>query len=824
MRVWKATPGQIRRRISGYGLRGVEKPVNLAPWGLGARIRSWVDRRVSGKRGVPNLMMSFRKFVRSAALAIGLLAGGLTSVATVVVASSVAEAATVSSIVVSGNTRIDAATVRNYVLIEPGRSFGSAEIDESVKALYGTGLFSDVTISVSGNRLVVNVVENPIVNTVVIRGNKKVKNDILLQLLQTEPRGVLTDAKLQGDVQRLTDYYATQGRSEATVESIVTPLGDNRADVVFQINEGGRTAIGRVTFVGNNAFSDSRLSSVVESKRRSVLTLLSRKDIFNEAKVAQDQEELRRFYMSEGYADFRVISVDWEYNEATNRYTVVFTVEEGPKYRFSTVDIDSTIPGLDPNSLRRFISTKPGRVFDSNEIERTIEKMSLELSRSGYPFAQVRPRGDRDYSNNTISVTYLIDEGPRVYVERIDIYGNTKTRDYVIRREFDLAEGDAYNRVLIDRAERRLRDLQFFKTVNITTEPGSAPDKVIVVVQVEEDSTGEFSVGAGISTEGLVAELSLDERNFLGRGQNLRMSIGFGQNEQTYNISFTDPYFLGQNISAGVDAFKIVQKRTSYRPYDFDAIGGGVRLGLPISDRLRASLGYRYKNQEITNSKKATRMYFPEGTTIVSSLNYGFTYNSLDSNVSPHKGFYVNVKQEFAGVGGDTSFLKTEGEARAYTELLPAADVVGFIKLTGGTITGLNGQDVQTIDNFFKGAETIRGFASYGYGAVDKITDTPLGGKTFWAATAEAQFPFPGISPDFGLRGAVFADAGSLFDVDIPPGGGPVTDPDVIRSSVGGSVLWASPIGILRADASYVLTKAKTDTTQWFRFSTVNRF
>jgi outer membrane protein insertion porin family len=294
-----------------------------------------------------------------------------------------------------------------------------------VKALYGTGLFADVTITQSGNRLVVNVVENPIVNSVVVRGNKKVKSEVLMQILQTEPRGVLTDAKVQGDVQRLNDYYATQGRGEAEITYVITPLGDNRADVAFVINEGGRTAIGRVTFVGNNAFSDSRLASVVESKRRSLLTILSRKDIYNEGRIAQDQEELRRFYMSHGYADFRVISVDSDFDEAKNRYSVVFTVEEGPKYKFSTIDIDSTVPGLDADSLRRYITTKPGRVFDSGEIERTIEQMSLELSRSGYSFAQVRPRGDRDYTNNTISVTYLIDEGPRLYVERIEIFGNT---------------------------------------------------------------------------------------------------------------------------------------------------------------------------------------------------------------------------------------------------------------------------------------------------------------------------------------------------------------------------------------------------------------
>ena len=464
-------------------------------------------------------------------------------------------------------------------------------------------------------------------------------------------------------------------------------------------------------------------------------------------------------------------------------------------------------------------------MFNSSEIERTIEAMSLELSRSGYSFAQVRPRGDRDYSNNTISVTYLVDEGPRLYVERIDIVGNTKTRDYVIRREFDFAEGDPYNRVMVDRAERKLRDLEFFKTVSITTEPGSAPDRVIVVVQVEEESTGEFSVGAGISTEGIVAELSLDERNFLGRGQHLRISVGFGQNEQTYNISFTDPYFLGQNVSAGVDAFKIVQKQTSYRPYDFDAIGGGVRLGLPITDRLTLNTNYRYKNQEITNSKKSTRMYFPEGTTIVSSAGYGFVYNSLDSRIDPRKGMWVNVKQDFAGLGGDVSYMKTEGEARIYRELFPKADIVGLRQ--GGWRQHHWAERRAGCRPSTTSSRVARRSAASPTTATAWSTRRPTprsAARTIGRRRAEVDFPFPGISPDFGLKGAVFADAGNLWDVDIPPGGGPVIDPNVIRSSVGGSVMWSSPIGILRADAAYALTKAKTDTTQWFRFSAGRTF
>ncbi|MCB1486137.1 MAG: outer membrane protein assembly factor BamA [Bauldia sp.] len=728
-----------------------------------------------------------------------------------------------SRIVVQGNTRVEDETVRSYVLIVPGKSFTNADIDESVKALYGTGLFSDVNITISGNALLVVVSENRVVKSVIIKGNKKVKNDELFALLQTKPRGVATEAKIQGDVQRITDYYATQGRSAATVTYEVTDLPDNRVDVVYIIDEGDRTAIGRITFVGNNAFSESRLRSVITSRKRSLLTLLNRKDVFNEAKLAADQEALRRFYMSHGYADFRVISVDWDYDEASSRYSVVFTLDEGARYHFSTIDIDSTIPGIDTRRLMRLVKTRPGRIFDSREVEQTVEDMTIELSRAGYSFVQVRPRGDRDYENHTISITYLIDEGPRIYVERIEIYGNTKTRDYVIRREFDLSEGDPYNRVLVDRAERNLRNLGYFKTVDIQTEPGSAPDKVILVVRVEEESTGEFSVGAGISTDGLVAEISLDERNFLGRGQRLRVSVGFGADQQQYSISFTDPYFLGYNVSAGVDAYKTIQNRSSYRPYMNEIIGGGLRLGLPITDNLVLDLNYKINQKTISQTKKQTAAYFPNGVYLTSSAGYELTYSTLDNNLDPREGMWLNGAQDFAGLGGDVSYMRSIAEARYYQQIMPDKDVVGVVRVAGGNITGLN-DDVPVYDNFFKGGETVRGFESYGYGPVDIATGTHVGGKNYWVATAEVQFPFPGISPDFGFRGAFFADAGNEFDVDVPKGAGPVNNANQIRSSVGGSVMWASPIGTLRADMAYVLSKAKTDKEQWFRFSAGRTF
>lgn len=763
-------------------------------------------------------------FVRRAALVLALAAGAASGMLVVPFGGQTAEAAVASSIVVKGNVRVETATIRNYVTIKPGKSYSADDIDASVKALYDTGLFFDVTIRQGGSTLVVTVKENPVVNSVIFKGNKKVKSEILVQIVETKARGVFTEAKLEGDAQRVRDYYSHSGRDLATVDPQVTQLPDNRVDVVFQIKEGKRTGIGTISFVGNHAYSDQKLKSIIISRQHNLLSWLNRKDVFDEAKLDADQEALRRFYMAHGYADFRVISVDHQFNEAKGRYYVTYTIEEGARYRFSTINVDSSIPNVNAASLRGIVRTRPGGVFDATLVEKSIEDLTIELSRQGYSFAQVRPRGDRDYEKHTIAITYLIDEGPRVYIERINIYGNTKTRDYVIRREFDVSEGDPYNRVLTDRAERRLRNLGYFKTVSITTEPGSAPDRVIINVNVEDQSTGEFSVGAGYASTGFIAELSMNERNFLGRGQNVSGSIGYGQDQQNYSISFTDPYFLGYHVSFGVDLYKNTYSSYSSRPFDEDQTGGGVRLGLPINDDLTVETNYKLSQDKISNTAAATALYFPNGTTWTSSLGYAVKYSTIDNYNDPRSGVYAKFSQDFAGVGGDTQYMKSVVDARYYHDIYTDADIVGLVKVSAGNITGFGGQNIRPLDNFFKGGETVRGFANYGYGPRDAATGIAVGGKNFYAATAEVQFPIPALPPDFGLRGAVFVDAGSLFGVDVPPGAGPVLNNTGIRSSVGASILWASPIGMLRADFAQALTKAAGDDTEFFRFSAGKQF
>ncbi len=791
-------------------------------------------------------MNSFMFFARKLALGLMLALalpafGGAASL----MSAGIAHAAVAHSIQVTGNQRIDASTIKTYLTIKAGKSYNAADINSSVKALYATGLFSDVGITQRGSVLVVRVVENPVINSVIFEGNKAVKADILSSIVELKPRGVLTDAKLKADIFHIKEFYRTKGRSSAEVEGRITELPKNRVNIVFAIKEGERTGVAAIRFVGNRAFSGQRLSGIISTKKSNWLSWLTKNDIYSEAKLNADADLLRAFYLKHGYADFQVLSQDAAFNSATGKYTITFTLDEGPKYKFGEVKINSSIQGVDAQALRKFLKTRSGHTFDSTAVEKSTEDLTIELSRLGYVFAEVRPRGDRDYSTNTINLTYVIDEGQRVYIERIDIRGNTKTRDYVIRREFDVSEGDAYNRVMINKAERKLRDLDYFKSVSITTEPGSAPDKVVVVVDVEDKSTGSFSVAGGVETTGsstgLVAEVAMDETNFLGRGQRVHLSVGGSFDQQSIKGSFTDPYFLGNHMSFTVSGFQTYASASSARPFDTTNTGGSVNIGLPITDELTFDFGYKAANVNSHNysvsstcsTSNVTPCFFPPGSRLSSAAGWGVTYSTVDNKLNPHEGFYLRFVQDIAGLGGDARFVRSSADARLYTPLFDGSDMVGVLKATAGNITGI-GQKVSTIDNFFQGGETIRGFAPLGYGPryYDQGTGTniALGGKNYVNGTAEVDFPLPVLPQDWGFRGALFADAGLLWGTDIPASCAGKCNPSKImndtalRSSVGASILWTSPFGPLRADFAVALTKKKYDSTQFFRIGTSARF
>jgi outer membrane protein insertion porin family len=779
-----------------------------------------------------------REFLAAVFLLAAVCAGG--------VLAPPAQAAVVSTILVEGNQRVDDETVKAYLLVQPGRSFSAQDVDESLKALFETGLFSDVQINQSGGALVVTVVENPIINEVAFEGNKRYKDEQLSGIVESQPRGVFTQAKVQTDVQRILELYRRGGRYQASVTPQVIELEGSRVNLVFEVAEGPTTGISGIAFIGNQAFGDNRLRNVVETRRSGILGFLRSTDTYDPDRLSSDEEKLRRYYLNRGYADFQVVSSVADLDRERNTFFVTFTVDEGSQYRFGPVSVDSTIPGVDPAELERLVTTDEGEVFSSARVDESIERITLRLAGSGYPFAQARPRLDRDPTALTIGVTYVVDEGARTYVERIEVRGNSRTRDYVIRREFDIAEGDAFNRVLIDRAERRLNNLGYFESVRISTEPGSSPDRVVVVVDVVEQPTGEISFGAGYSTsDGIIGDISLTERNFLGRGYNLRVAVGGGENSRTYEFGFTDPYFLGRRISAGLNVYRREYDENSFRSYDYETTGGGIDFGFPITENFTVQLGYHIEQQNIDVDENQCDWEDPaaehgdntsfaicesQGESLVSSVLYSLLYDSLDNRQDPHEGIYAKFTQEFAGVGGDVSFVRTTATAAYYQELLADADVVGFVKLQGGHIVGL-GEDVRLLDSFFKGGETVRGFESSGFGPRDLETGDALGGNIFAAATAEVQFPFPLLPRELGFKGAVFADAGTLFDTDfddvVDDSGEQITnivDEASLRSSVGASILWASPLGPLRADFAYVLTDENYDETQFFRLGGGTRF
>ncbi|RWO53740.1 outer membrane protein assembly factor BamA [Mesorhizobium sp.] len=760
------------------------------------------------------------------------------------VATSAAEAAVVSRVEVSGNQRVDAETIRNYVTIKPGRPFSSADIDEAVKALFGTGLFSDVQINQVGSSLIIKVSEYQVVNQVLFQGNKKLKDNALAAAVQLKPRGTFSQQALDADVEAVKAAYRRIGRDDAAVTTQIMDLGDNRVNVVFNINEGGRTQIAAINFVGNSAYSSRRLSDVISTKRSTILSYVLRDDVYDEDKLNADQELLRRFYYNHGYADFQVISAVGELDETTNKYTVTITVQEGERYTFGDISVESTIPEVDGASLQSVVETHKGDVYNAENVEDTIIALTERVAGSGYPFAQVTPRGDRNFENHTISVVYTIDQGTKAYVERIEIRGNDRTRDYVIRREFDVSEGDAFNQVLIQRAKKRLEALDFFEKVEVSTVPGSEPDQVVLVVDVVEKSTGEFSVGAGYSsggdTEGPTIEGSISERNFLGRGQFIKLSAGGGKNSRDYSFSFTEPYFLGRRIAAGFDVFSRTRERDDY---ESETLGATVRFGLPITDDISTQLAYNISQEkyELDEDCETNGNYDPlkcnistaildgieQSPWLKSSVSLGLVYNTIDDMKNPHEGIFGNVATEFAGLGGDAKFVKVTARGSVYQTLSEQLDLVGVISGGAGHVQGYGGDgDLRIFDHFQSNDRMIRGFAYGGIGPVDnEDADDHLGGTTYFNASAEAQFPMPVIPESFGLRGAVFADAATLYGSKIDAS---LVDQSTVdmqwRASVGVGLMWASPFGPIRIDYAIPVLKEDTDEVQEFNFGISSRF
>lgn len=804
-------------------------------------------------------MRLLRGAVPAALILIGLSAASSTAPSPISAFGFVSAAhAQASNIVVEGNRRVEAETIRTYFRRAGGT--GPAQLDDALKALYETGLFQDVKITPAGGRIVVTVVENPVINRVAFEGNRKVKDEQLISEVQSKARGTLSRPMVQSDTSRITEIYRRSGRFDVSVEPKIIEQPNNRVDLVFEINEGAKTGINSIEFVGNRAFSSYRLKDVIKTRESNLLSFLGNNDIYDPDRVESDRDLIRRFYLKNGYADVRIVAALTEYDPARKGFIVTFTIDEGEQYRVASVDVESSIGSLNVGALQSYLRVSRGSIYNAEAVEKSIEEMTIQASRMGYPFVTVRPRGERNYETHTVSLVFMVEEGARVYIERINVRGNTRTRDYVIRREFDIAEGDAYNRALIDRAERRLKNLDFFKTVKISNEPGSSPDRIVVNVDVEEKSTGDFAVQGGYSTsDGLMGEVSVSERNLMGRGLYGRASVSWGTRSKGYTLSFADPYFLGYRVGFGVDLYHREQDSQDSMSYSTKTTGGGLRFGFALREDLSMQVRYSLYRQEIElpwqlnncqfsaaavinggagvvpgdfcyldgEASLPIRMELAQGPVWTSVAGYSLIYNTLDNTRNPTSGLLAELRQDFAGLGGDVEFIKTTGDIKYYYPLV--SEIVGVLRLQGGNVSGWGSGNLRMLDHFQMGPNLVRGFAPNGIGPRDispLTAQDSLGGTNYWGASAELQMPFWFLPKEIGLKGAIYADAGSLWDYQGPTSWAvtgesiatQIDDSNKIRSSVGAGLIWQSPFGPLRVDVAFPLSKGKYDRTQVFRF------
>ena len=745
-----------------------------------------------------------------------------------------AQAAAAETIEVQGSRRIDAETVRSYFHAAPDGRFDEAARDAALKALLATGLFDKVTIERAGERLVVHLTESPVLDHVAFEGNKKIKDKDLTAIIESKPRGTLQRAVVQADVGRIMEAYRHAGRDDVGVVPKIIDRGNDRVDLVYEVTEGQKTTVRQIDFVGNRAFGKRQLAAVIKTSATNMLSFLTGGDDYDPDRIAADREQLRLYYRSKGYADASVTSASAVYDPALHGFTLTFSIDEGPLYHFGDVKVACNVPGLDAEKLRGLPVARPGALFDGNALDKTDDILAIELSKLGFPFAHATPRITRDAAAKRIDVAFTIDQGPRTYVERIEIHGNTRTRDYVIRREFDIAEGDAYNKSLIDRAERRLKNLNYFKTVKISSKPGSTADHVVLDVEVAEQSTGEFNISGGYSTtDGLLTEVKVGDRNFLGSGNTVNASATYGQYARGIDLAASEPYFLGTRVSAGIELYGRQNESSPYQSYGSDIYGATMQFGTPLTEQVGVQYRYSIYNQNVTLDPASLvgapslpiQQAAAAGSQWVSSVGDTVTYNTLDNTKSPTSGFNSQLRQDLAGLGGDVKFLRTTEDLRYYHPIND--DVVSLVRAQGGYVTGWGGQQVPLLNSFFGGPTMVRGFAPNGFGPRDLTPGTTMdnvGGSMYWATTAELQSNIPGVPAEYGLKASAFVDAGSVFRYSGPtafPGSAQslqVANNNIVRSSVGVGLTWASPFGALTVNYAVPLTKAAYDVVQPLSF------
>lgn len=759
-------------------------------------------------------------------------------------AAAAARGQTVTDIVVVGNQRIEPATVISYLTLKVGDTIDAAALNQSVRQLYDTGLFRDAAVAVDGGRLLVQVAENPSINRINFEGNDLISDEQMLAIISSRPRRSFTRAQAEADAQALIDNYRATGRFGAVVEPVIIELPENRVDLVFEISEGDVTEIYRIDFVGNEEFSDGRLRGVIDTSESGFLGFLLNSDIYDPDRLEFDKQLLRRFYLSQGFADFTVLSAVAELSPDREGFYITFTVEEGELYTFGEFDVISSAPALDPEDFRVLIPDGlTGQTYDATQVEEIIKDMVYLAGQQGFAFMDVRPQARRNEAERTIDVGFELVEGPRVYVERIDIEGNDRTLDRVIRRQFDIVEGDAFNAREVEQARGRIRALGFFADVDVRTERGATDDRAVIKVDVEEQSTGSINFGLGFSSAvGPTGEISIQEANFLGRGQFARARLRVAEDSQIVDLTFEEPAFLDRDLRLGLNAFYRDEDLDDESSFEITSIGFIPSIAFPVSEPGRLRLFYEISNDDIRDldDNVSPLIKEDEGNKLTSAIGFRYTHDLRDDPIETTSGYFLTFEQTFAGLGGDAQYSRSVASAKGWTSFF-ADDVIASIEIEGGAIYSLR-KDLRINERFFIGGDSLRGFAYGGIGPRDrslgengKRRDDALGGNFYAVGRAEVSFPL-GLPEEFGLYGGLFADVGTLWglddnsardnDVNSASNGLDITvdDSAQLRAAVGASIFWDSGFGPLRLNFALPLKKVSGDETEFFRLTVGTRF
>jgi outer membrane protein insertion porin family len=739
-------------------------------------------------------------------------------------AMSDAVAGTIRAIQITGNKRIETESILSHLPVRAGDTIDTEAQNQLLKDLYATGYFADVSLKESGGTLLIHVVENSSINRVVFEGNSKIKDDKLQEEVQLKPREVLSRTKIQAAQARILDLYKRMGRYGATVEPKIIKLNDNRIDVVFEINEGEVTYVQKINFIGNKHFSKSKLESQLMTKRYHWYRFFASDDTYDSDRFMADQYALRQFYNDNGYPDFRIISANAELTPDHKDFFLTFTIDEGDLYTFGKVKLISRVKAISAEQFESKLTMKSGDVFSAKQIERTITQIGDEMGNKGFAFAEVTPQINKNRTCKTIDVTYEIQEGPRVYVERIDVIGNDHTRDNVIRRELRLQEGDAYNTSKVKRSEQRLKNLGYFKKVEITTEPGTDKDKARVLVNIEEQQTGELSLAGGYSTlDKALANIKFSNRNFMGTGRTIHTDLTIAQKAQSFDIGLIEPYLMGYNLEGSFDIFHTRSNRFS--TFTKQVQGASFGIGYELTEYLWQSWGYDIREDRVNHISNNASRYIQQqaGNFSTSAVKHSLSFDRRDSAIDPTSGYILSMSNAYAGLGGKVkNFQNSVGASWFYS---PIEEVVLNVRGSATAITKVANRDIRIADSIMLGQDSFRGFDYGGLGPRDAQTKDPLGGTRAWTGTVELAFPI-GLPNEFGVKGAVFADFGSLWKPGFSAANAPagILDKNSIRASAGFGISWISPLGPLKVDYAFPLKKEKFDETRRLTFGFTSRF